>query len=109
MLLFMNTVQRLPNKAGLSEEKAFRAMSSTGIFKDAAKFSKNEPQPEEQASLTTILVITPWSSQMAFMSCPPMSSRNVMSGTYREAARAWATVSTVWYSAENAFSNKSSP
>ena len=56
-------------------------------YSGVALFSKNEPQTEEQASLTTILVITPWSSQMAFTSCPPMSSRNAMSGPYRAAAR----------------------
>lgn len=40
----------------------------TGICKDEAKFSRKEPQPEEQASLTTILVIMPLSIQMAFIS-----------------------------------------
>ena len=57
MLLFMKTVQRLPREAGCLDEKAASAISSTGICKDEAKFSRKEPQPEEQASLTTILVI----------------------------------------------------
>ena len=68
MLLFMKTVQRLPREAGCLDEKAASAISSTGICKDEAKFSRKEPQPEEQASLTTILVIMPLSIQMAFIS-----------------------------------------
>ena len=59
MLLFINTVQRLPRAAGFSEEKAARAISLTGILRLEAKFSRKEPQPEEQASFTTILVMTP--------------------------------------------------
>ena len=74
-----------------------------------AKFSRKEPQPEEHASLTRMFVMMPWSSQMAFMSWPPISRRNVMSGMYWNAALAWATVSTTWYSVENALENKSSP
>ncbi len=109
MLLFMNTVQRLPRAAGCWEEKAAGAMPSTGMWREAAKFSRKEPQPEEQASLTTMLVITPRSSQMAFMSCPPMSRIKVASGTNLAVALAWATVSTMWYSVENALVNSSSP
>ena len=81
MLLFMNTVQRLPRTAGFSAAKASFAMFSTGMCKDAAKFSRKEPQPEEQASFTTMLVMMPLSSQMAFMSCPPMSRMKLASGT----------------------------
>ena len=33
----------------------------------------------------------------------------MMSGMYWNAALAWATVSTTWYSVENALENKSSP
>ena len=109
MLLFMKTVQRLPRTAGFFEEKAASAISVTGIFNVEAKFSRKEPQPEEHASLTRMFVMMPWSSQMAFMSCPPISRRNVMSGMYWNAALAWATVSTTWYSVENALENKSSP
>ena len=94
MLLFMKTVQRLPRTAGSSERKAAEAISVTGIFKVEAKFSRKEPQPEEHASFTRMFVMIPWSSQMAFMSCPPISRRNVISGMYWKAALAWATVST---------------
>ena len=95
-LEFMKTVQRLPSAAGSVERNAAEAISSTATPRLAAKPSKKEPQPAEQASLTTISVRTPWSSQMAFMSCPPMSSTKVASGTHIAAARACATVSTVW-------------
>ena len=59
MLLFMKTVQRLPRTAGFFEEKAASAISVTGIFNVEAKFSRKEPQPEEQASLTRMFVMMP--------------------------------------------------
>ena len=96
MELFMNTVQRLPRAAGRFERNAASAMPSAGMPSDSAKFSRNDPQPLEHASFTTMSTITPSSSRMAFMSWPPMSRTNVASGTQRVAARAWATVSTVW-------------
>ena len=99
MLLFIKTVQRLPSTAGCWEAKAASSMPLVGMPREEAKFSKKEPQPEEQASLTRMLVIMPLSSHMAFMSWPPMSRMKVASATYFLAARAWATVSTVWYSA----------
>ena len=58
MLLFMNTVQRLPSSAGRAERNAASAMPSTGMRSVEAKFSKNEPQPDEQASFTTMSVMT---------------------------------------------------
>ena len=79
-LLVMNTVQRLPSAAGLVDEKAVDAMSLTGILSERAKFSRNEPQPDEHASLTMTSVMTPRSTHIAFMSCPPMSRMNVASG-----------------------------
>ena len=109
MLLFIKTVHRLPRWAGFWASKAAWAIWSTGICREAAKFSRKEPQPEEQASLTTMLVMTPFESQMAFMSWPPMSSRKVAPGTYWAAARAWATVSTTWCSAEKALAKSCSP
>ena len=109
MLLFMNTVQRLPSTAGFSESKASSAIFSTGMWREAAKFSRKEPQPEEQASLTRMLVMMPLSSQMAFMSWPPMSRIKLASFTYFSTARAWATVSTTWYSVLKALLNRSSP
>ena len=95
-LLFMNTVQRLPSDAGSFDRNAARAIPSTGMCRFAANPSRNDPQPAEHASLTTISVSTPPESQMAFMSCPPISNTKVASGTHMAAARACATVSTVW-------------
>ena len=109
ILLFMKTVQRLPRTAGASDRKAAEAISVTGIFKVEAKFSRKEPHPEEHASFTRMFVMIPWSSQIAFISWPPISRRNVISGMYWKAALAWATVSTTWYSVENALENSSSP
>ena len=109
MLLFMKTVQRLPRTAGFLEAKAASAICSRGIPREEAKFSRKEPQPEEQASFTTMLVMMPSLSQMAFMSWPPMSRRKVASGRYFSAALAWATVSTTWHSAEKASAKSCSP
>ena len=33
----------------------------------------NEPHPEEQASLISMRLMTPPDTNIAFMSCPPMS------------------------------------
>ena len=68
MLLFMNTVQRLPRSAGAFDSKAALAMLLVGMLNVDAKLSRNDPQPEEHASFTTTLVITPLSIQIAFMS-----------------------------------------
>ena len=109
MLLFMNTVQRLPSTAGEVERIAASAMPETGMPSDAANPSRNDPQPLEQASLTMMSVMMPPSSQIAFISWPPMSSTNVASGTNLVAAAVCATVSTVWQSAWNARANRFSP
>ena len=109
MLEFMNTVQRLPSTAGCRLENASSAMRDVGMSSARAKFSRNEPQPLEHASFTTMLLMTPLSSQMAFMSWPPMSRMNVASGMKRVAAWACATVSTVWKSACRARASSSSP
>ena len=109
MLLFIKTVHRLPRLAGSLESKAARAIWSTGDVEGGGEVLRKDPQPEEQASLTTMLVMTPWESQMAFMSWPPMSSTQVALGTYSAAARAWATVSTTWHSADRALANSCSP
>ena len=66
----------IPSTAGFFEENAVFAISFVGICKEDAKFSRKEPQPEEQASFKRILVITPFSSQIAFISCPPISRIN---------------------------------
>ena len=68
IVLFINTVQRLPKSAGFVERKAASAILSVGILSDEAKFSRKEPQPEEQASLRVMLVIIPSSIQMPFIS-----------------------------------------
>ena len=81
MLLFMKTVHRLPRAAGAPDEKAADAIRVTGMDRVLAKFSRKEPHPEEQASLTTMFVTTPLSSQTAFMSWPPISRINEASST----------------------------
>ena len=68
MLLFINTVQRLPRTAGCFDENAASAISSAEMFRDEAKFSRKDPQPEEHASLTRIFVMIPRSSHIAFIS-----------------------------------------
>ena len=68
ILLFIKTVHRLPSTAGDLEENAASAIFSAGIPSEEAKFSKKEPHPEEHASFTRIFVITPPSSQIAFIS-----------------------------------------
>ena len=80
MLEFMKTVQRLPSMAGDFDENAASAMSLVCIPRLPAKFSKKEPQPDEHASLTTMSVTTPLSTQMAFMSWPPISKIKLTSG-----------------------------
>ena len=56
MVLFMNTVQRLPRFAGCLEEKAASAIFSSGMFSDVAKFCRKEPHPDEQASFSVMFV-----------------------------------------------------
>ena len=82
MRLFIKTVQRLPSTAGCFALKARSAISGTGTPMFFAKFSRKDPQPAEQASFTTISVMIPSSSQMAFMSCPPISRIKVASSRY---------------------------
>ena len=77
--LFIKTVQRLPSSAGCLDRKARSAISVVGTPMVLAKFSKKDPQPAEQASLTTISVMIPSSIQMAFMSWPPISRIKVAS------------------------------
>ena len=80
MELFMKTVQREPRFAGLLEAKAWAEICSTGMCSVAPKLSRKLPQPLEHASFTVMFVTMPWSSQMAFMSWPPMSRMNDTSG-----------------------------
>ena len=106
ILLFMKTVQRLPRTAGASDRKAAEAISVTGIFKVEAKFSRKEPHPGGTCLVYKNVRDDPVVSQMAFISCPPISRRNVISGMYWKAALAWATVSTTWYSVEKPWRTK---
>ena len=76
----MKTVQREPRFAGLLEAKACAEICSTGMCSVAPKLSRKLPQPLEHASFTVMFVTMPWSSQMAFMSWPPMSRMNDTSG-----------------------------
>ena len=108
-LEFMNTVQRLPSTAGFCARNAAEAISRTSIPNDFAKLPKNDPHPDEHASLTRMSVTTPSSTQMAFMSCPPISRMNDTSGAYFAAATSCATVSTICTSAWNARPNRASP
>jgi hypothetical protein len=41
----------------------------------------NEPQPDEQASLSMMCSMTPFLTRMHFMSWPPMSRMNSTSGS----------------------------
>ena len=45
-----------------------------------AKVSMNEPQPEEQASLSMMLSMAPFRMRKHLMSCPPMSRMKSTSG-----------------------------
>ena len=72
-LEFMNTVHREPKSTGCSEASAACVNSSMVSPIDRAKVCRNDPQPEEQASLTAIESITPLSTARYFMSWPPMS------------------------------------
>jgi hypothetical protein len=83
----MKTVQRVPRSHGLSARHACAAKSATAYPNELANVSMKEPQPDEQASLISMRLSTPWSTKMAFMSCPPMSSMNDTCGSMSRAAR----------------------
>ena len=55
----MNTVQREPRSTGLRAARPNWAKSSILYPSALANVCKNEPQPEEQASLRKMLSITP--------------------------------------------------
>ena len=69
----------------------------------------NDPQPLEHASFKIAFDTMPFLIHSAFMSCPPMSSTNVASGTSSIAARACAVVSTTPESTPKAHRRSSSP
>ena len=68
ILEFMKTVQRVPKSQGAWAKTAFWANSEAVKPKELAKVSMNEPQPDEQASFSSIRFRTPSSMNMAFMS-----------------------------------------
>ena len=76
---------------------------------DLAKLSMNEPQPEEQASLSMMCSMTPLRTWRHFMSWPPMSRMNSTPGTKAFAPRRWATVSISPESARRASMRMPSP
>jgi hypothetical protein len=85
--LFMNTVQRVPRSTGESDSTAVPANAWTSVPIEAANVCRNEPQPDEHASLTAIESTTPLRIRRYFMSCPPMSMTLVTPGQTASAAR----------------------
>ena len=84
---FMNTVQRVPRSTGLVEAMAARAKARTSVPIVWAKVCRNDPHPDEHASLTE-MESTAWSRMRRyFMSCPPMSMTEATPGATDSAAR----------------------
>ncbi len=70
----MNTVQRSPSLDGLVEESARRANSPLMLTPSfSACSSRNEPVPAAHASFIVKSTTMPFSSEMNFESCPPIS------------------------------------
>ena len=90
----MKTVHLVPKSTGDSAKRALSENSSGDDCSECAVPSTNDPHPLEQASFSTALSTRPSRTQTAFMSWPPISSRNVRSGLKLRAARTWASVST---------------
>ena len=67
-LEFIKTVQRVPRSTGAFANKASLAKFSAVNPSEFAKFSMNEPHPEEQASLSNIVSTAPFLSLMHFIS-----------------------------------------
>ena len=77
---FMNTVHRVPKSQGALARQASWANCSAVYPNERAKVSRNAPHPDEQASLSSIRYKAPPLTNIAFMSCPPMSRMNDTSG-----------------------------
>ena len=105
----MKTVQRLPRSTGACEANPTFAKLRTSVPIVEAKVCKNEPQPDEQASLTEIESTAPLRIFRNFMSWPPMSITLVTPGQTSAAARKWAIVSISPSSACSAALTRSSP
>ena len=77
---FINTVHLEPKSTGFLARRAFSVNSPTSIPILWAKVSRKLPQPEEHASLSKMELITPSSTFIAFISCPPISTIKSTSG-----------------------------
>ena len=86
ILEFIKTVHLEPKSTGFFDFKASCTNSFISNPKLFAKVSINEPHPEEQASLSIILSIAPFLSLIYFISCPPISTILVTSGSNSFAA-----------------------
>ena len=78
---FIKTVHLEPKSTGLFAFIASLTNSDISKFKLLANVSINDPQPEEQASFSMILSIEPFFILMYFISCPPISTILVTSGS----------------------------
>ena len=74
-----------------------------------AKVWMNVPQPELHASLSSMRTTAPFSTKIAFMSCPPMSRIKLTSGMSEAAALSCAIVSIMPLSSPKAALMSSSP
>ena len=108
-LEFIKTVQRVPRSQGALDWQASLAKSPTEYPMLLAKVCMKVPQPEEHASLSSILTTAPFSTKIAFMSCPPISRMKLTSGMSDAAARSCAMVSIMPLSSPNAALISSSP
>ena len=87
-------MQRVPRSTGDFAKSAAAAIASAVIPSVDAKFSMNDPHPDEHASLSMTVSTVPSLRRMHFMSCPPMSRTQSACGSKNDAAAAWVTVST---------------
>ena len=91
----MKTVQREPRSTGAFAKSPSFAKSAIFCQSAPAKVCKNDPQPDEQASLRNMLSIAPLCILNHLISCPPMSIMKSTSGMNFFAAKKCAIVSTI--------------
>ena len=108
-LEFINTVQRVPRSQGACDVHASWAKSVTLYPILLANVWMNVPHPELQASLSSMRTTVPFSTKIAFMSCPPISRIKLTSGINDAAARSCAIVSMMPLLSPNAALMSSSP
>ena len=78
---FMNTVQRVPRSTGcFGSTGPASAKACASMSRFSAKVWMKEPQPDEQASFSMMLSITPLLIRRHFMSWPPISMMKFTSG-----------------------------